>query len=204
MVLFIAFFHFRLFFDKFYRFYFPSVPNVVISERMLVELKELELRENENTAYEQDMLTQNHRKNLFKQDKILSKINQRIKMFDNELETLSEERLQVQVEAKFLDNYLLTLNQELWLLKDFEKLEEKLIVNVEDHIIARNSLHKSIQHIKASMEMKRKLIEKEKEGLKYIMSDFKNQCMGDKFSSFFKKIFKKKYRPQKEHDAGNF
>jgi len=142
---------------------------------------------------------------LHEQNQIIYDINKSVAKFDKKLISLKEERFHVDYNTLFLEIYLLTLNQELWILRDFEKLENILVERVDVKLIERNEIQSDIITKKNNIETHRKNIEKMDEQEKVIHQQFLATCMDNKFSDFFRRIFKKKYKAPKiiNPDDGN-
>lgn len=136
------------------------------------------------------------KRKLFEQDQILEKINARIEEYDEELEKVAENRYQVEVQAKFKELYLLTLNQELWTLKDFEFLEDQMIEDVDEKFQEKRQLNMKLNQAKNDLEMYRRSIEELENSARAIEFTFLNQLTESKFTGFLKKIFKKKLPKQ--------
>ena len=144
--------------------------------------------------WEQELKDLRFKNKLFEQEQIIHKIDSRIKEFDEEIERVSEERYNVEVKSKFKELYLLTLNQELWILKDFEQLEDKMVEEVDNRIIDKKQLTMRIAQTKNDIDLHKRSVEDLKENIKVVENKFNSRCTDDKFTVFFKKIFKKKYR----------
>ncbi|XP_055535978.1 cilia- and flagella-associated protein 44 isoform X2 [Wyeomyia smithii] len=147
------------------------------------------------TDWEKEMRYIRLTKKYFKQDKIIKKIMDRVTDFDQQLEKLAENRIQVEVDAKYLEIYQLTLYQELWILKDFEKIERKMINSVEELTLERNSLQKAIIEARQSADQSKQEMERIRRRQKTIVQEFTTNCSDNTFAVFLKRIFKKKYRP---------
>ncbi|XP_053686558.1 cilia- and flagella-associated protein 44 [Sabethes cyaneus] len=132
---------------------------------------------------------------LFKQDKIIAKITDRVNDFDRQIEQLAENRIQVEVDAKYLEIHQLTLYQELWILKDFEKIEQKMINSVEELTIERNGLQKDMIAANYSIEQTKQEMDMIRKEQKVVIQEFTANCSDNSFAVFLKRIFKKKYRP---------
>lgn len=137
---------------------------------------------------------------VFEQRQLMDDIEMRIRRFDDELHRLHESRLQIEVAVKFLDVFLLTLNQELWVLRDFKQLEDKLIGNVNDKIIAQNNINAELTATKQAIEQHRKNIEQGGVDEKLLTTQFVAAATGNKFWDFLRKAYKKKFRPPKVID----
>lgn len=75
---------------------------------------------------------------------ILNEIELKIKAFDKEVEDLSSLKIRVSVEAKFLELHLLTLHQELIILKDFESAEEEASKKVLNSLKDKYEMEKKV------------------------------------------------------------
>ena len=138
------------------------------------------------------------RRRLFEQDKIINKINARIADFDEEIEKLSDDRYEVEVKAKFKELYLLTLNHELMILKDFETVEENLADVVDNKDSERKHLLNRIGQTKHEIEALQKTIAELYDAKSEVEQRFKSNCMDSKFVPFLKKIFKKKLQSEED------
>lgn len=93
-----------------------------------------------------------------------------------------------------MDSFLLTLNQELWVLKDFKSLEDQLVDSLNGQIQARNVVNADLISQRIAIENHKQNIESFNEQEVFIAQQFKVTCMGNKFSDFLCKIYKKKFR----------
>lgn len=137
--------------------------------------------------------------NLFKQEHIVLNLNKSIDEFNHEVIKLKESRLVTNLNAKFLDIYLLTLCQELWILKDFEKLEDIKFDDLLRKTSKRTEIQVKILERKNQIEYSRRSIDNLIEDEKSIQQKFLNHCSNKKYSDFFRRIFKKKYKPPKQY-----
>ena len=140
------------------------------------------------------------RRRLFEQQLIIEKVNARIKNFDDEIEKVSDERYEVEVRAKFKELFLLTLNHELMILKDFESTEENLEGLVENKETERKNLASRNTQVKSDIEAFLKTIEDLHEAKAAVEYKFMANCGDNKFSPFFKRIFKKRQKSEDEKD----
>ncbi|XP_035792074.1 cilia- and flagella-associated protein 44-like [Anopheles albimanus] len=150
--------------------------------------------------HEQELRDMRLIKKLFKQDKIIDKVTRRIDQFDEELKTLSQKRLQVETDAKLLENFQLTLYQELWILKDFSKIESEIVLSVEQITLERNDLLKSVQDARAAIEQVEQEMETIQKEQRSNLQRFNSSCLENEFSKVMKRIYKKKYKPCKIND----
>jgi hypothetical protein len=80
----------------------------------------------------------------YEQDQILNEIELKTEAFDKEVEDLSCLKIRVNVEAKFLELHLLTLHQELLILKDFEDVEEKVTNKVLNSLKEKHEMERKV------------------------------------------------------------
>ncbi|XP_035917499.1 cilia- and flagella-associated protein 44 isoform X1 [Anopheles stephensi] len=137
---------------------------------------------------------------LFKQDKVIDKATKRIEQFDRELAALAQERLQVETDAKLLENFQLTLYQELWILKDFSKLETDVLDGVEQVTVERNELLQAVQDARSSIEQIELEMEQIQREQRSNLQRFNSTCLDNEFSKVMKRIYKKKFKPCKIND----
>uniref|UniRef100_A0A182V315 Cilia- and flagella-associated protein 44 n=1 Tax=Anopheles merus TaxID=30066 RepID=A0A182V315_ANOME len=134
---------------------------------------------------------------LFKQDKIIAKASARIERFDRELDQLAQERLQVDTDAKLLENFQLTLYQELWILKDFSKIETAVLDSVEQVTIERNGLLQAVQDARVAIEQVELEMEQIQREQRSNLQRFNSSCLDNDYTKVMKRIYKKKFKPCK-------
>lgn len=122
-------------------------------------------------------------------------IDERIANFDLNVRNTQRSRLAIEVRAKILDAYLITLNQELWVLKDFTRLEDKMVEAINDQVTARNEINQDLTVEKSAIEQHKVNIEEKQEQCKSLLHEFNSNSVGNKFFDFLRKIYKKKFRP---------
>jgi hypothetical protein len=81
---------------------------------------------------------------LYEQDQILNEAGLKTEAFDKEVEDLSNLKIRVAVEAKFLELHLLTLQQELIILRDFEDVEDKVTNKVLNSLKEKDELERMV------------------------------------------------------------
>lgn len=146
------------------------------------------------TSWEQELIKYNLQLQLHEQDRILTQIELQVTEFDNKVNALFEQRLESESQSKFLEQYILTLNCELWVLKDYEQLEGKLVDKTEQQIFERNRFHMELMQERSNIDTyKGKIVEIE-EAQNEIESKFVEKCKPNEYWPYFKKIFYKKYR----------
>lgn len=125
-----------------------------------------------------------------------------IDSFDNKILEIITESHKVKRAVYFIDAHLLTLNQELTILKDFEAVEEELSMKVnailQELIDMEELISKANKVIEERSRHLLQLQDKEKE----INEHFQLVVQSNKFYTFLRRIFRKKYHPPKQHTGG--
>lgn len=158
-------------------------------------------KDSETSQWENELRYSRLAGKIFEQQGIIQDIDNKINKFDEDLENNREACLEIEVHAKFLDIYCLTLNQELWILKDFEQLEDNLVEQVDDKLIEWNNEQSNLIAEKNKIKILQKNMENSLEKIKGIQSEFLLNISEDKFADFLKRIFKKKFKTPKEHNS---
>lgn len=81
----------------------------------------------EHTLWEEKLKTLHTSEMLFCQDQICDNSHFKIKEFDERVQCLADLRVQVEVDTKYLELFLLQLNQELVIVRSFEEREDTLL-----------------------------------------------------------------------------
>uniref|UniRef100_A0A1A9WKF9 Uncharacterized protein n=1 Tax=Glossina brevipalpis TaxID=37001 RepID=A0A1A9WKF9_9MUSC len=134
---------------------------------------------------------------LNEQDDILSVVNQSVQRFDNLLSELSEDRLQVKYEADFITSFLTAMNQELYIMRDSEQIENQLLNNAEYALMTRNQAQTSINALTRQIDELRKSCDRINDQIAVIQTKFMTNVKGHKFLDFLRRIFRKRWRPPK-------
>jgi hypothetical protein len=74
----------------------------------------------------------------------LNEAGLKIEAFDKEVEDLSDLKIRVSLEAKFLELHLLTLQQELIILRDFEDMEDEVSNKVLNSLKEKHELERTV------------------------------------------------------------
>lgn len=142
---------------------------------------------------------------LFEQRHIIDDMNRRVERFDHEIHKLRESRLQIEVHSTYLENFLLTLFQEMWVMRDFKQLEDKLLANVNEQIDAQNDIAGTLTDLKNTIEQHRKNIDQGNADVKMLNTQFVAMATGNRFWDFLRKAYRRKYRaPRRTSDAGTY
>lgn len=157
------------------------------------------------SEWENELTNLRTRRRTFEQKKIIDKINARIVAFDEEIAQLSEERYEVEVRAKFKEIFLLTLNQELMILKDFEPFEDVMMDDVERKGTEVKQLSFRLSNINTEIDIQKRLIEEMQDSVRKIELKFKAACGDNKFTLFLRRIFHRSlndfHQQQEDDDA---
>lgn len=137
---------------------------------------------------------------LHERDSLLSKMNYAIHSFDHALNKLRREKFKLDSDLKTTDLKVLTLYQELQLLKDFEESENKLFAKLAKARNAKAGVVSEMTDCEKQLSHKLSEIKAWQEKDKQVMQDF-NQVVGGEKSEFYAqllKIFKKKVKRAKK------
>lgn len=127
-------------------------------------------------------------------------MNNKIESYDNAVESIYDNRLQIFVDATFIDLHLLTLNQELLILKKSEAVEDIHTGNVHAIMEEMLDMQDLITDQNNKIDIRKREIEVLEEKGKQIQQRFLAAASDNKFYDFLRRIFKKKYKPPKIKD----
>jgi len=77
----------------------------------------------------------------------VNEMEMKIEAFDREVEDLSHLKLRVNVEAKFLELHLLTLQQEFTVLKDFEDVDKEVSNKILNSLKDKHDMERKVRLI---------------------------------------------------------
>ena len=140
----------------------------------------------------------------FERTSLLEKISFALWSFDQALLKLRREKLKLDSDLKSTDLKLLTLYQELYLLKDFEENENKLFAKLTKARSNKAQVVGEMSDCERSLSHKLSEIKAWQEKDKQVMLDF-NLVVGGEKSEFYGqllKIFKKKVKRNKKKAGG--
>lgn len=126
-------------------------------------------------------------------------MNRLIETFDKELVMLFQEQIQVLTDANAMDLQLLTVHQELNILKDFEMVEEQLQEKVHARMEDLLDMQDILRELNKRVDGHKREIDQLQETEKEIQREFFSAVTDNKFYDFLRRIFRKKYRPPKVH-----
>lgn len=128
---------------------------------------------------------------------ILGNIDDQINSFDQKLKDAYFKRFHTKLESEFLSAFMISLNQELYILRDSEEIESQLQRNAKYAMGVRNELQVVINATVRQLGDLKKIIESINEQIAALQVFFANTIKGHKFFDFLRRIFKKKYRAPK-------
>ncbi|XP_043471636.1 cilia- and flagella-associated protein 44 [Leptopilina heterotoma] len=166
-------------------------------------LRNLQINEQNETQWEREMKRMENYKNIHEQNFLLNEIQQKYRNLDNDLDELEKNRVEVAMESEYLNLFLLTLHQELIILRNFEATENSLTDTVNNKIKECAIAKKKIQSITVQMENKNKEIIKLQDKIKELSVQYRDLINENKFRDFLLRIFKKKFKQPKASDASS-
>ncbi|CAG9858658.1 unnamed protein product [Phyllotreta striolata] len=179
--------------------FFSNFEPADLADTIDADLKDILRRysdERTDNPLEAELRARTLTKKLFIQRTTIIKMNEEIDGFNSILEE-AKDIVPTQLQGLFIDLYILTLNQELNILKKMEDGEQtlmtkcskslRLVHNFEDYIdIEKN------KKIEIENAFENNFLEESK-----IQEKFKHVAENDKFYDFLRRVFRKKYRPAK-------
>lgn len=165
-------------------------------------LKSLEANDRMETVWEREMKRFRVTRKVYEQDSILRHIEKSYENLDQELDELERERLEITADSIYSDLFLLTLNQELIVLKDFEAMENILSEKVAEKMGERDRVNRKIQATSTKIDQKSKEVNKLHDKIKDLQTQFNRIISDNKFADFLRRIYKKKFKPPKDVDDG--
>lgn len=151
----------------------------------------------EGTEWEAEIRKRRKLLKFYEQDGILKTVAQLVLNFDKKVSDLANQRTEISLHGKFMENYKIVLNQELQILKDFEQLEEDMLDQIDNCIEKKNEMLQEKREAKSDLYYYTKNVNTLKENEKRIVKEFTNNCQEGYFKDFLRKVFKKKYRAPK-------
>lgn len=137
---------------------------------------------------------------LFMQIQLIMEMNDLMNSYDQDFDNLLAEECKMKVDTTFIELHIRALHQELHVLSKYEDQEIKLSNNVNADILAYMEMQDQITETTNKIESLKirtdELMEKEK----LIEQEFYTAIVDNKFYKFLRRIFKKKYKPPKQHD----
>lgn len=125
-------------------------------------------------------------------------MEEEISDFNQKIKDTKNRRLSILMGANVLELHILTLNQELNILKQSEENEERLVNKVNNNLQSYLQMEDIIDNLKNDQEELEFSIENYHIEESKIQDHFKHATDSNKFYDFLKKVFKKKYKPPKQ------
>lgn len=135
---------------------------------------------------------------MFRQNQIIEDIDARINKFDEELNELKRTRLQTETDIKYLEIHLVSLNQELCIVKDFERIENRLIDQLENGEREYSDIVNAMDNFNQEIVAHNKKIKNNNELMMNITQQFTGSVANNKYTKFLSKVFKKKQPVEKK------
>lgn len=161
------------------------------------ELEETGKDDQVSTPWEKECRKLRLIKRLYQQDGIIDEMETAIREFDEDIFRLHESKLRIEVDIKFLELYLLTVHQEVLILKKFEAAEEEKENNLFEKLTEKHEIQKKMNEINNRVEARNREIRRCEEEIKNLVTTYHAAIADNKFFDFLRRIFKKKYRPPK-------
>lgn len=136
----------------------------------------------------------------FRQNQIIKDVDTRIEKFDADLNALKQTRLKTETDLKFLEIRLVCLNQELCVVKDFERIENHLIDQVENGERQYAEIVKTMDDLNQEIIGHNRKIKNNNELMANINQQFSGSVANNKYTKFLSKIYKKK-QPKEKKDT---
>lgn len=95
-------------------------------------MQSLETGDKVETPWERELKRARIARKIYEQDCILEHIQDSYKALDQSLDKLERERLEIITDSVYMELFILTLHQELIILKDFEAMENMLTEKVAE------------------------------------------------------------------------
>ncbi|KAK5643475.1 hypothetical protein RI129_007320 [Pyrocoelia pectoralis] len=151
--------------------------------------KEILIDDEEDSEWELEARHHRKARKLFQQNLLLSKIHKNIQQFDDAVNQLAKENCTIMQQINLLDLHIISLNQELIVLKKFEKTEKeinaKMYSKVEKLYEIQNSTQITTGFIYEHIANANQLLEENRN----VKRQFLLAIMGNTHSSYFKMIF---------------
>ncbi|RVE65424.1 hypothetical protein OJAV_G00116460 [Oryzias javanicus] len=169
------------------------------------ELTEEEQTAVELTELEQELQQRQQIKLLHQQDALLQQMETSSSRFDSELLLLRQQKARLDIHLKQAELHLLTLFQEMIILRGFEEREASLQEKLNAIQEERRSNQSQLQGNSEQLKQRRSIIDKLQEDQRALSADLQASVAEDHhFEDLLTKIFKKKAtHKKKEKQAGN-
>ncbi|XP_031357853.1 cilia- and flagella-associated protein 44-like [Photinus pyralis] len=153
-----------------------------------------------DTPWEAEIRNYRLSRYLFEQQRILDKMNTATNKFDDDVISVSQKKIEVRRDGDLLDLHIISLNQELLILNNFEAIENKLQATVYSNMQEMLDMQDLISSLNGNIESNKRQIENRQEEEKTIQQQFLGAAADSKFYDFLRRIFKKKYKPPRVYN----
>lgn len=84
---------------------------------------------------------------IFKQGQIIEEMERLLTEFDQQVENLSEERMQLSIDIKYLEIFVNVLNQELHIVHSYDETETAILERVNYSLAEKHTKHLKVKTI---------------------------------------------------------
>lgn len=145
----------------------------------------------EGTEIEIELQRERIREKSLEQDLLLQNANKEIEVFDAQLKSVRDQKLTVEMDALFLETFLLTLQKEYTIIQGYHKEELRLAALVDEKRIENGQFLSKILTQESALEICKKNLDLFRNERKQLQNTFDSNCLENKFSDFLKWIFEK-------------
>ncbi|KAF0031251.1 hypothetical protein F2P81_015806 [Scophthalmus maximus] len=155
----------------------------------------------EETELDEELRREEEIRLLYERDSLLEQMETSVSEFDGEHLRLRRQKLHLDWRLALGDLRLLTLYQELLLLKDLERREESVQAKLDDCMREENEITSKREECNEQLELKQRDIVRLREREKALVAAFQ-ATLGEnnKFEDFLTKVFKKKMKRVKKKE----
>ncbi|XP_052739568.1 cilia- and flagella-associated protein 44 [Bicyclus anynana] len=157
-------------------------------------------QDQESSAIEVEIRERRIERHLYEQDMLLVDAAVLVQKFDSQLEHLQRERIRVQENNQLLELHLYQLHREMSVLNRFEAHEDRLAERVYAKLMQVRGVNDQIMDCQHRIEEHKAEKESLDSACQDLQRQFKKLVQDNKFADFLRRIFKKKYRPPRDHD----
>jgi len=166
-----------------------SLPNAELTEELLKlppisDPAYFETNEDGEAPYMMETRHRWLRQLLLEQAEIHTEVDEEVRQFDKAVEKLQVRRFHVKLDAEFMNAYMNSLNQELYILRDSEEIETQLLLNAKTAMSTRNELQVVINTTNRQLDELRRNIDKLGEQIIAVQVLFSTTVKGHKFFDF--------------------
>ncbi|XP_054260154.1 cilia- and flagella-associated protein 44-like [Macrosteles quadrilineatus] len=175
--------------EEFFILNSQSTLMVVNDEGNTIELEE------EESEWESEIRSVRKTRQLFKQDQILSEMARLLTQFDQEVELLARQRLQLSIDIKYLECFVNLLHQEFHIMHSFDEAESAIMERVNNSLAEKHTKHLRINILQHKIDVRAAevaLLEEKLAAVEKIFAELTANC---RVGKHLNRIFRKKSRP---------